>query len=376
MRKTNSMNKKYIVICSNIPVFWENKFLDRNWCKQFPGASWMPILAEIAIKSGYEVMSGDIALKNNINPKGIFVIQELNARHGKKLLKKGAIGSVLIACESPIFSYYFYDNISSISKKFHYRKLFNGSFNLIDKTNENIDMFFPSYSLYDDNEILIPWSKRNFSVMVAANKSANVPIPKGLKNQINWFIHKVYKTFSPSFINGAKNELHSKRLEIITYFGKKSKIELFGSGWLDFKRFQKKDLEKLAPILRELNPSFCENKINTIKKYKFIFCLENISYDGYVTEKIIDCLVASVIPIYLGAPNITDFVPKDCFINLREFKTIEELEKYLDSISEEDAMKIISNGQSFLSSQNGRKFSNEYFANDILKMVKSIDDNN
>jgi len=52
------------------------------------------------------------------------------------------------------------------------------------------------------------------------------------------------------------------------------------------------------------------------------------------------------------------------------------LEKYLDSISEEDAMKIISNGQSFLSSQNGRKFSNEYFANDILKMVKSIDDNN
>jgi len=212
--------------------------------------------------------------------------------------------------------------------------------------------------------------------MVAANKSANAPIPKGLKNQINWFIHKVYKTFSPSFINGAKNELHSKRLEIIAYFGKKSKIELFGTGWLDFKRFQKKDLEKLAPILRELDPCFCEDKIDTIQGYKFNFCLENISYGGYVTEKIIDCLVAGVIPIYLGAPNITDFVPKDCFINLREFKTIEELEKYLDSISEEDAMKIISNGQSFLSSQNGRKFSNEYFANDILKMVKSIDDNN
>ncbi len=61
-------NIKYIAVCSNIPVFWENKLLDYNWCKKYPGASWMPILADLAKNNGLEVVSGDIALIN-INNK-------------------------------------------------------------------------------------------------------------------------------------------------------------------------------------------------------------------------------------------------------------------------------------------------------------------
>lgn len=366
---------KIIAICSNIPVFWDNKILDEKHCLKYPGASWMPIFAKIAKDNGYNVVSGDIALKNRLKFHNIFVIQELNAKHGLKLLKKGAIAAVLTAGESPIFSYYFYDNIAKIAKKFKVRKLFKDSLNFIDANGKNTPMYFPSYFATKKRDI-IPWNKREFTVMVAANKSINAPLPQGLKNQIIWLIHKVYKLYSPSFKKYSKKELHSKRLEILKYFGNKSKIDLYGANWLDFKRFEFSELKKLKSILENLSPSFCEDKIKTISKYKFTFCLENISMKGYVTEKIIDCLVAGTIPVYLGAPDIFDFIPKECFIDMRNFKSMEELECFLQNLDEDKAYKMIESGQRFLDSKDGQKFSYEYFAKNMMSLIKEIDDNN
>ncbi len=364
---------KTIAICSNIPVFWNNKILDKNHCLKYPGASWMPIFAKIAKENGYDVVSGDMALKNKKNYRKIFVIQELNARDGLKLLKNGAVGAILTAAESPIFSYYFYDNVTKIAKKFKVRKLFKDSFNFIDKNGKNTPMYFPSYFASKKREI-IPWNQREFSVIVAANKSTNAPYPLGLKNQLIWLIHKIYKIYSPSFKKYSKKELHSKRLEVIKYFGKRSKIDLYGANWLDFKRFDYAWLKDLKPILENLNPSFCKDKIKTISNYKYTFCFENISMKGYVTEKIIDCLVAGTIPIYLGAPDIYDFIPKECFINMRDFTSLEKLEYFLQNFSADNATKMIENGQKFLDSKDGQKFSYEYFAKDMMSLLKEIDD--
>ena len=335
----------------------------------------MPIFAKIAKDNGYNVVSGDIALKNRLKFHNIFVIQELNAKHGLKLLKKGAIAAVLTAGESPIFSYYFYDNIAKIAKKFKVRKLFKDSLNFIDANGKNTPMYFPSYFAAKKRDI-IPWNKRELTVMVAANKSINAPLPQGFKNQIIWLLHKSYKLYSPSFKKYSKKELHSKRLEILKYFGNKSNIELYGANWLDFKRFEFSELKKLKSILENLSPSFCEDKIKTISKYKFTFCLENISMKGYVTEKIIDCLVAGTIPVYLGAPDIFDFIPKECFIDMRNFKSMEELECFLQNLDEDKAYKMIESGQRFLDSKDGQKFSYEYFAKNMMSLIKEIDDNN
>jgi hypothetical protein len=153
-------------------------------------------------------------------------------------------------------------------------------------------------------------------------------------------------------------------------------MDLYGMNWLDFSRFKSNELKGLKPILKNLNPRFCEDKIKTISNYKFTFCLENIAMKGYVTEKIIDCLVAGTIPIYLGAPDIYDFVPKNCFIDMRDFRSMEELEYFLENLTEDEADKIIKNGQKFLESENGQKFSHEYFAKNMMELIKEVDDKN
>jgi hypothetical protein len=55
--------------------------------------------------------------------------------------------------------------------------------------------------------------------------------------------------------------------------------------------------------------------LNIFNKYKFIFVAENSINDGYITEKIFNCLFAQCIPIYLGSHKIDYFFNKDCFIN-------------------------------------------------------------
>lgn len=58
-----------------------------------------------------------------------------------------------------------------------------------------------------------------------------------------------------------------------------------------------------------------EELLTIFNKYKFIFVAENSINDGYITEKIFNCLFAKCIPIYIGSKKIEYFFNKDCFIN-------------------------------------------------------------
>jgi hypothetical protein len=58
-----------------------------------------------------------------------------------------------------------------------------------------------------------------------------------------------------------------------------------------------------------------EELLTIFNKYKFICVAENSINDGYITEKIFNCLFAKCIPIYLGSHKIDYFFNKDCFIN-------------------------------------------------------------
>ena len=73
-----------------------------------------------------------------------------------------------------------------------------------------------------------------------------------------------------------------------------------------------------------------QNKIETIKHYKFCICYENTqNIKGYITEKIFDCFAAGVVPIYWGASNIEAYIPKTCFIDQREFQEFEEVYQFI-----------------------------------------------
>jgi len=80
-------------------------------------------------------------------------------------------------------------------------------------------------------------------------------------------------------------------------------LKIYGTLWDDLSNFDESTKTKLKPIIDKIQPTFCENKIETISNYKFCICAENVEYDGYVTEKIIDCFIAGTIPIYFGTSN-------------------------------------------------------------------------
>lgn len=80
-----------------------------------------------------------------------------------------------------------------------------------------------------------------------------------------------------------------------------------------------------------------QTKLDILANYKFTIAFENAIAKDYVTEKFYDPLIAGSVPIYLGAPNINEFVPGDkCFINVSDWDGPESLSRYIISVSEDD----------------------------------------
>jgi len=68
-----------------------------------------------------------------------------------------------------------------------------------------------------------------------------------------------------------------------------------------------------------------EMKYNILSDYKFSICFENSIHDGYYTEKLLHAKLAGTIPIYWTDKNVgRDFNVKG-FINLANFKDMNEL---------------------------------------------------
>ncbi|MBS0625302.1 MAG: hypothetical protein JSS32_04560 [Verrucomicrobia bacterium] len=105
-----------------------------------------------------------------------------------------------------------------------------------------------------------------------------------------------------------------------------------------------------------------DDKIETIKNYRFSICYENSKgLRGYVTEKIFDCFAAGNVPIYWGAENITDYVPADCFIDRRKFSSMAELYDFIKSMGEEEYEGYLSRIRAYLKSDKAQMFSMKRF---------------
>lgn len=83
-----------------------------------------------------------------------------------------------------------------------------------------------------------------------------------------------------------------------------------------------------------------------------------------------NCFAAGNVPIYWGATNVADYIPKECFIDQRDFASMEELYAYLKQMPKEEYAIYIDNIRSFLSSDQARVFTQEYFDAAFCEAVK------
>jgi len=75
----------------------------------------------------------------------------------------------------------------------------------------------------------------------------------------------------------------------------------------------------------------------------------------------------------LGAPNITNHIPEDTFIDRQNFKTYEELYNYLENMFDKEYMKYLNAIKNFIKSDKIYPFSAECFAKKITNEILGVD---
>lgn len=181
------------------------------------------------------------------------------------------------------------------------------------------------------------------------------------------------------------DELYSERRAAIRWFEQHhpEAFTLYGTGWDEhtftgprlLRAFNRIPIVKKAMfrLLHEPYPSYrgrVVNKYATMQEYRFAIAYENIKdQEGYITEKIFDAFFAGCVPIYLGASNITDYVPKECFIDKRAFATYEELYRHMTTMDEDSYLGYLERIEAFLKSRAADPFRVESFAKTIVDTV-------
>lgn len=80
------------------------------------------------------------------------------------------------------------------------------------------------------------------------------------------------------------------------------------------------------------------NKVKFLSSYKFSFGMENSEGDGYVTEKILDSLLAGTIPIYYGDYTVDEYINPKTYILIRNRNDIKEKIDYIKKIDNDDEL--------------------------------------
>jgi len=167
--------------------------------------------------------------------------------------------------------------------------------------------------------------------------------------------NKVFKT-------PVQGDLYLKRLEVLEWFEKNSpeEFELFGQGWAKPPHEQtiSKKIQRAGRRLKSIltsRPCYLtwrgslHSKRDAYLNAWYGFCYENSSLNnGYVTEKILDAMAVGVVPIYLGAPDVKDYIPEELFIDARQFDSVADLVSFCRALPVERRLEMIQGGHEFI----------------------------
>jgi hypothetical protein len=181
------------------------------------------------------------------------------------------------------------------------------------------------------------------------------------RDEVRFSEKKLLTNMSGNKSSDNPNELYSERKKVIDYFEKipGDTFRFYGPGW---------DKNTYRNYCGE-----APNKRAVYKNFKFALCLENMrNTDGYITEKIFDCFNCEIVPVYLGAGNIGDYVPRECFINYGGFANVADLHRYLAGMKEEEYRNYLESIRKFKKSSRIAVFNFDSFVTLILRAIDRI----
>jgi len=187
-------------------------------------------------------------------------------------------------------------------------------------------------------------SHRKFLVMIQVNKHTR------LSRRLIMWMNKKRLYF--------QKDLLGERIKIIKFFSRTNEIDLYGIDW-----------DKRLPFpywfsgaaIQKVYKGPVDSKFQTLSEYTFAIAMENNITPGFIGEVLFDCFYVGTIPVYLGAPDIEDYIPKNCFIDMRDFADYKELQTFLKSLNASHIASYREHARQFLKSEQYKPFTTEYF---------------
>lgn len=202
---------------------------------------------------------------------------------------------------------------------------------------------------YDDDLVD---GKRYFKLNSCRSFPADIPMDIAEKTKLLCLI--VSNKFSDH-----PSELYSARREAIRWFEAHhpADFDLYGMGWdrLVFAGLLR-PLNRIKPIGRWLAPRYpsyrgpVDSKFEVMRQYKFTLAFENTEgvRGAMMGDKMFDPMCAGSIPVYRGAPNVTDYVPPECFVDWRDFGNWPDLYKFMTAMTPTQHRKYLKNIAEFV----------------------------
>jgi Glycosyltransferase family 10 (fucosyltransferase) C-term len=331
---------------------------------QAPYTPWR-LVRDLAREHGFLLLTADRVAPLGLDPRSVTVLAYDWPPEAQALVAAGARPGVLTSLEPPVIAWELYYRLPQLSARFPIAFLFGGAAERIAPGCTFRRLLFPQ--VRRPGEVPWPdWSQRRLLVSIVANKAI-------VRSFTRWFDQprevSVKRELASLRYGPLATDLYIERLKAVAQFAGRPDFDTFGQGW---DRRHPAVPERLHAAFLRAYRGPADGKLATLAQYRFALCLENSSFPGYISEKIFDCFFAGTVPLYLGAPDIRDFIPAETFVDLRQFRDYAAVEHFLDSLDERSTRRYIDAAAHFLNSPAFANFSHERFARDMVDALCSL----
>lgn len=335
-----------IAIWNNYPGFEKNRMFDPSVYSVTPELGFPVIrLREVLNANGYELETADMS---PLSSYGKVIFLDYPTNFPFDIDEIPIANRVLICVECELIH-----RLNHIT-----RRRDRSRFGTILTYNDELVQRFGYTKCALPNKLRVParmpWETKKLITLMAGNK----------------------KQFKPG-------ELYSARSKVIDYLesAHPADFDFYGPKW-DTVAIGSRVMRKFLSLARipAINAhkrhacwkGIVDNKIATLSRYKFCICYENASnIKGYISEKIFDCFFAGCVPVYLGAPNVLQYIPRNAFIDRREFPNDRALYDYLASMSLQEYNGYLEGAEAFLGSERAELFGADKFADTVLSVLRA-----
>ncbi len=279
-------------------------------------------LRDVARDAGYDVLQANDL--QNLEEFEYLIVFDIFLDQLKLLERYPKEKKILFLWEPPSVAPDNYD----LNNHRHFSKVMTWHDGLVDNQ-KYFKFYYPV--MHPPIREMLPFDSKRLCTLIACNKISNYP-----------------------------GELYSERNRLIQFYENSSSSDflLFGKWWpLTLKTYR-------GPIKR---------KVDCLKHFRFCYAYENITgIPGYITEKIFDCFQTLTVPIYWGAPNIAEYIPKDCYLLREDFSSDDALYSYLKNMDEITYSQYQQNIRTYLQSENAKSYSQEHFIQLFMQLISTL----